>query len=234
MASDNPMDKNTVFRKLKAKSGNKVCFDCNAKNLSMEEEVGLPSSLVASQSAQEANGLLDFKILEDTKESRIESKKLMMADWWPWCTKAYYKASYWWFPLDTIILAAGTSESVYDQKPEEPTVPVPTSTSNTPPAGSSFASRFEYVENVQSAELSSGGPQVLSYVAPTKSTSFFADYGMDNGFQKKASSSKVQSKATDIDSQVSLQKFSGWVGWVCESGGAFKVCVPTCGLAVIV
>lgn len=85
-----------------------------------------------------------------------------------------------------------TSESLYDQKPEEPTAPVATSNSNTLSAGSSFASRFEYVENVQSAELSSGGPQVLGHVAPPKSSSFFADYGMDNGFQKKSSSSKVQ------------------------------------------
>ncbi|KAH1238871.1 ADP-ribosylation factor GTPase-activating protein AGD10 [Glycine max] len=32
MASDGFTDKNTVFRKLKAKSENKMCFDCNAKN----------------------------------------------------------------------------------------------------------------------------------------------------------------------------------------------------------
>ncbi|KAK4489198.1 hypothetical protein RD792_004992 [Penstemon davidsonii] len=32
MASDNYTDKNAVFRKLKAKSENKMCFDCNAKN----------------------------------------------------------------------------------------------------------------------------------------------------------------------------------------------------------
>ncbi|KAK8690999.1 hypothetical protein V6N13_074520 [Hibiscus sabdariffa] len=30
--SDNLTDKNAVFRKLKAKSENKMCFDCNAKN----------------------------------------------------------------------------------------------------------------------------------------------------------------------------------------------------------
>ncbi|KAL6501515.1 ADP-ribosylation factor GTPase-activating protein 2 [Orobanche gracilis] len=32
MASDNNTDKNAVFRKLAAKSENKMCFDCNAKN----------------------------------------------------------------------------------------------------------------------------------------------------------------------------------------------------------
>uniref|UniRef100_A0A7C9D0N6 Arf-GAP domain-containing protein n=1 Tax=Opuntia streptacantha TaxID=393608 RepID=A0A7C9D0N6_OPUST len=32
MAFENYTDKNAVFRKLKAKSENKMCFDCNAKN----------------------------------------------------------------------------------------------------------------------------------------------------------------------------------------------------------
>ncbi|KAM7259073.1 hypothetical protein ACFE04_014814 [Oxalis oulophora] len=32
MATDNTADKNAVFKKLKAKSENKMCFDCNAKN----------------------------------------------------------------------------------------------------------------------------------------------------------------------------------------------------------
>ncbi|KAF2553614.1 hypothetical protein F2Q68_00035913 [Brassica cretica] len=32
MATENHADKNVVFRKLKAKSENKVCFDCSAKN----------------------------------------------------------------------------------------------------------------------------------------------------------------------------------------------------------
>lgn len=84
------------------------------------------------------------------------------------------------------------SESLYEQKPEEPSVPVSSSTSNTSSVSLPFASRFEYVDNIQSSELSSGGPQVLSHVAPPKSSSFFADYGMDNGFQKKSGSSKVQ------------------------------------------
>ena len=64
------------------------------------------------------------------------------------------------------------------EKHEESVVPVASSTNNTAPIGSSFPSRFEYVENVQSTELNSGGSQVLSHVAPPKSSSFFAEQTM--------------------------------------------------------
>lgn len=85
------------------------------------------------------------------------------------------------------------NENLYDQKPEEPApVSAPVS-ANLRMSGQSFPSRFEYVENTLSAESSSGGPQALSHVTPPKSSSFFEDYGMDSGFQKKStSSSKVQ------------------------------------------
>lgn len=45
-------------------------------------------------------------------------------------------------------------------------------------------------------ESGSGGAQVISHVAPPKSSSFFAEFGMDSGFQKKSSStsSKVEVK----------------------------------------
>ena len=86
------------------------------------------------------------------------------------------------------------SESLYEQKPEEPPAPVPSTTNNNLLAGPSLTSRFEYVENVQSSELNSGGSHVISHVAPPKSSSFFSDFGMDSGFPKKSgsSSSKVQ------------------------------------------
>jgi ADP-ribosylation factor GTPase-activating protein 2/3 len=85
------------------------------------------------------------------------------------------------------------SGNLYDQKPEEPAIPV-SSTNSTPTAGPSLASRFEYVENVQFAENSSSGPHVISHVSAPKSSSFFSDFGMDSGFPKKAgsNSSKVQ------------------------------------------
>ena len=88
------------------------------------------------------------------------------------------------------------SESLYAQKPEEPPAPVPTSAKSNLPAGPLLTSRFEYVENVQSSDLNSGsaGTNVLSHVAPPKSSSFFADFGMDSGFPRKygSNSSKVQ------------------------------------------
>lgn len=86
-----------------------------------------------------------------------------------------------------------TSESLYDQKPEEPPVQVSSSNpaSSAPTGGSSFTSRFEYTDNVQSSEMSSG--RVLNHVSPPMSSNFFADYGMESGFTKKSSkSSKVQ------------------------------------------
>lgn len=102
------------------------------------------------------------------------------------------------------------SENLYDQKPEEPTVPVSSSTTKTPATGSSFASRFEYVENVQSSDVNSSGSHVLSHVAPPKASGFFAEFGMDGGFTKKAgsSSSKVQVRHCTSEFLVSSECFT--------------------------
>ncbi|PSR91632.1 ADP-ribosylation factor GTPase-activating protein [Actinidia chinensis var. chinensis] len=336
--ADSFTDKNAVFRKLKAKSENKICFDCNAKNptwasvtygiflcidcsaahrslgvhisfvrstnldswtpeqlkimsfggnnraqvffkqhgwtdggkieakytsraaelyrqlllkevaKSSVEEAGLPSSPVASQSVQASNGFPDVKISESPKE--VSSGKQEFSDISdspkaahtvvttsvkkPFGAKKTGKTG----GLGARKLTNKPSESLYDQKPEEPPAQVSTSTNSTvstPSVSSLFTSRFEYVDNAQAAPMSSGGTHVISHVAPPKSSSFFADFGMDSGSKKTGSnSSKIQieeseearkkfSNAKSISSaqyfgdqnkaaaaaQVSLQKFSG-------------------------
>ena len=53
------------------------------------------------------------------------------------------------------------------------------------------------MENEPSADSRTGGSHMTGHVAPPKSSDFFQEYGMGNGFQKKSSTatSKTQVKA---------------------------------------
>ncbi|XP_022923505.1 probable ADP-ribosylation factor GTPase-activating protein AGD9 [Cucurbita moschata] len=337
MASDTFSDKNVVFRKLKAKSENKTCFDCNAKNptwasvpygiflcidcsavhrslgvhvsfvrstnldswtveqlktmsfggnnraqvffkqhgwsdggkieakytsraaelyrqllskevaKSMAEEMALPSSPVSSLSGQVTNGPPDIKTNEIAKDNVSGKQEAPEISASPKASQTVFSSTVKkpiggkkpgkTGGLGARKLTTKRSENLYDQKPEEPIVPVSSSTAiKTPATGSSVASRFEYVENVQSSDVNSSGSHVISHVAPPKASGFFAEFGMDGGFPKKASSSssKVQIEESDearkkfsnaksissaqyfgdqnradADAQASLQKFSG-------------------------
>lgn len=91
------------------------------------------------------------------------------------------------------------NENLYDQKPEESAPDVSSSASSTTTFGSSFPSRFEYMGSIPSAENISKGTQVIEHVAPPKSSSFFAEFGMDSGFPKKhVSTTKVQVRAKPL------------------------------------
>ncbi|XP_057511160.1 probable ADP-ribosylation factor GTPase-activating protein AGD8 [Actinidia eriantha] len=332
--SESFTDKNAVFRKLKSKSENKTCFDCNAKNptwasvtygiflcidcsavhrslgvhvsfvrstnldswtpeqlkmmsfggnnraqvffkqhgwtdggkieakytsraaelyrqlltkevaQSSVEDTGWPSSPAAYQSAQASNGLPNVKISEAPKETsgkqvsdvsaspEVSHTVVTSTVKKPLGAKKTGKTG----GLGARKLTTKPSENLYDQKPEEPPIKASTSTNSTPATGSSFTSRFEYVDNIQAAPMSSGGTHVINHVVPPKSSSFFTEFGMDSGFPKKTAtnSSKIQVEETDearkkfsnaksissaqyfgdqnkaaVDGQVSLQKFSG-------------------------
>ncbi|XP_072960584.1 probable ADP-ribosylation factor GTPase-activating protein AGD9 [Typha angustifolia] len=310
MAFDAFSDKNAVFRKLKAKSENKICFDCNARNPTwasvtygiflcidcsaahrslgvhisfvrstnldswtpeqlkimafggnnraqvffkqhgwvdggkieakytsraaelyrqiLSKEVakssagdnGLPSSPVAvSHAPDSANGFSDFKLADAPKENLNERHE-------PEITRSPRAPTHPTFissvkkpigakktgsktgGLGVRKLSTKPNESLYDQKPEEPAPALTSlaSSAKTQGPSQSFPSRFEYVENTPSAETSSGGTQVFGHVAPPKSSNFFQDFGMDGGFQKKASS--TSSKVQIQESNEARQKFS--------------------------
>ena len=338
MATDaGAADRSSVFRKLRAKSDNKMCFDCNAKNptwasvtygvflcidcsavhrslgvhvsfvrstnldswtpeqlkmmvyggnnraqaffkqhgwtdggkieakytsraadlyrqLLLKEvsksstedgnNSGPPSPVAASQTSSQAAAFPDFKLVEVPKEVVNEKNEpeseTIRSPKAP--THSFKKPIGGKKPgsktggLGARKLTTKPSESLYEQKPEEPAPALPSVAESTTARSKSHTSRFEYVENVPSAGSSSAENQAFGHVAPPKSSNFFGEYGMDSGYHKKSTSgaSKMQveessearqkfSNAKSISSsqffgdqanlekegQISLQKFSG-------------------------
>ncbi|XP_019101309.1 PREDICTED: ADP-ribosylation factor GTPase-activating protein AGD10-like isoform X1 [Camelina sativa] len=169
-----------------------------------DEELDLPPSppVSSAQSTQVPNCLSSIKTNEAPKEQDKSevvpvSPRVSRSVKKPLRAKRTGKTG----GLGARKLTTKSSETLYDQKPEESVViPTVTSPVSAKSARSSFASRFDYVDNVQNRE-DYMSPQVVSHVAPPKSTGFFEEELEMNGgsFQKKPirSSSKVQIQETD-------------------------------------
>ncbi|KAJ1296132.1 hypothetical protein BS78_01G276000 [Paspalum vaginatum] len=216
-----------------------------AKNSTEDGSNSWPSSPVAaSQAPNQAAAFPDLRLTEVSKENVSEKHEPEMVRSPRAPTHSFKKPIGAKKPgnktggLGARKLTSKTNESLYEQKPEEPAPILPSVTESTTTRSKSHTSRFEYLEDTSAAKTGSSSEDIRmgGHVAPPKSSNFFAEFGMDSGYQKKSTSnpSKVQveessearqkfSNAKSIsssqffcdqagfenDAQVSLQKFSG-------------------------
>ncbi|TYK31170.1 putative ADP-ribosylation factor GTPase-activating protein AGD9 [Cucumis melo var. makuwa] len=173
----------------------------------MAEEPPCPSSPVSSHSNGNGNGKSNGNALPSIKTTKQEAPEISSSPKAshsvvvkkPIGAKKTGKIG----GLGARKLTTKTSENLYDQKPEDPPTPVSSSITTNGTTASLLASRFEYVENAQSSDVSSNGSPVFGHIAPPKSSSFFAEFGMDNNhsgvYSKKtgSNSTKIQVEETE-------------------------------------
>uniref|UniRef100_A0A7N0VD46 Arf-GAP domain-containing protein n=1 Tax=Kalanchoe fedtschenkoi TaxID=63787 RepID=A0A7N0VD46_KALFE len=173
---------------------------------SIADDAPFPSSPIASQHSEVLNGLPDVKPAEVQKNvEKLETSVMPSSPKAPHTTVSTSvrktfgaKRTGKTGGLGARKLTSKPNEDLYEQKPEEPSLQIPTSAKtsmNTQSTGASITSRFEYTEiDPSAAAANAGGQRIGGHVAPPSASSFFSDFGMDNGFSKKTSSdsSKVQ------------------------------------------
>ncbi|XP_010439931.1 PREDICTED: probable ADP-ribosylation factor GTPase-activating protein AGD8 [Camelina sativa] len=187
-----------------------------AKAIAEETSSGLPSSPVAAATSQlpgASNGVSSYSVKEELPPPKHEAVSATSSP----------KASNTVVPstfkkpigakrtgktggLGARKLTTKPKDNLYEQKPEEvapviSAVSITNNGENKSSAGSSFASRFEYNDDLQSGGQGGGGggTQVLNHVAPPKSSGFFSDFGMDSSFPKKSSSNSSKSQVEESD-----------------------------------
>ncbi|KAJ0259765.1 ADP-ribosylation factor GTPase-activating protein AGD10 [Hirschfeldia incana] len=184
-----------------------------AKSNAAGELLDSPPSPDSTTKTQVPNGLSSIKTTEPPKESNNNNNTKVPVS--PRVSKSVKK------PLGGAKktgktgglgakkLTTKSSETLYDQKPEETVVVIAAtySPNSSPSARSSFSSRFDYADGVQTREqYMNSGPQVFGHVAPPKSTGFFEEFEMNGGgvFQKKP----ITSSSRILETDEARKKFS--------------------------